>query len=71
MEQIIKYEGVGPYEGVTVDAEEALAFALSECGLPCTPAEIDRTRPDAQEFCEMLVEWFFSGSWISVEAGDE
>ena len=61
------YEGIGPENGKFVRAEDALIYASERCGI----RKIDVTAPDAAEFMEMLVEWFFSGNWVTVcEDGD-
>ena len=56
------YEGIGPEKGKFVRTEDALIYATERCGI----RKIDVTAPDAAEFMEMLVEWFFSGNWVKV-----
>lgn len=56
------YVGIGPNSGQSVEEDEALDYALAHCGV--TIAKPDA--PDASEFLEMLVEWFFSGNWKAV-----
>lgn len=68
MPKIIKgYEGFGPEKGKIVRAEDALAYATERCGI----RSIDTTAPDAAEFMEMLVEWFYSGNWVTVCEEDD
>lgn len=66
---VIRYIGVssGPYAGMVIESECALEFALTNCGLPCRAEHINMSAPDAAEFCEMLVEWFYSGAWLAVD----
>ena len=57
------YEGIGSEAGKFVRAEDAFIYATERCGI----RKIDVTAPDAEEFMEMLVEWFYSGNWIGVK----
>jgi hypothetical protein len=58
------YCGIGPNAGLVIPEEDALPYAMHQCGIPCiNPA------PDSEEFKGMLVEWFYSGSWL--ENGQE
>ena len=64
MEKIgLRYEGMGPYSGIAVYPDESLSFALEKCGIH---GPIDMEQPEAEEFCSMLGEWFYSGSWREV-----
>ena len=64
MEKIgLRYEGMGPYSGISVYPDESLSFALEKCGIH---GPIDMEQPEAEEFCSMLGEWFYSGSWREV-----
>lgn len=56
------YKGTGPMRGVTVRDEDALDYALEQCGLV-----VDARAPAAREFLDMLPDWFFSGNWIHTE----
>lgn len=47
---------------VFVSNEDALDYALEKCGI----AIVNDGAPDAEEFKAMLVEWFYSGNWLSV-----
>lgn len=53
----MRYKGIGPEQGEEVEESEAYNYALNRC----------LKGPDQEEFKEMLVEWFFSGSWIREE----
>lgn len=53
------YRGIGPNAGKVVPADEALEYALEECGLA-----VDARAPAAREFLDMLPDWFFSGNWV-------
>ena len=56
----VGYRGIGENSGTFIPAEAALSYAKERCGIK----DIDSSAPDAQEFCEMLVEWYFSGEWV-------
>ena len=53
------YLGIGPNVGKVVPADEALEYALEQCGVV-----VDARAPDAKEFLDMMVDWYFSGAWI-------
>lgn len=55
------YRGIGPEEGEVVPEEEAYDYALDRC----------LNGHERKEFKEMLVEWYFSGNWISVGEDEE
>lgn len=61
------YEGFATEKGKFVRTEDALAYATERCGI----RSIDTTAPDAAEFMEMLVEWFYSGNWVRVYEEDD
>lgn len=50
------YKGIGPEAGTMIEEEEAFSYALERC--------LHGTLQEQQEFREMLVEWFYSGSWV-------
>ena len=54
------YKGIGPNEGQIVPESEAFEYACDKAGVSAFCA----FAPEAQEFREMLVEWYFSGNWI-------
>ena len=58
------YKGIGPNAGIIVMADEAMEYALGQCGLV-----VDARATVAREFLKMLPEWFFSGAWI--KEGDD
>ena len=45
-----------------VHRDDALEYAMEKCGV----VAIDDTAPEAEEFKEMLVEWYFS-DWVEVD----
>lgn len=55
---MIVYEGMGPDRGRQVPEEDALEYAMKRCGIQFADQPGDTT----EEFRDMLVEWFFSGS---------
>ena len=57
---MIGYEKMYSKEFVSVD--DALEYAMEKCGV----VEIDDTAPEADDFKEMLVEWYFS-DWVEVD----
>lgn len=60
------YRGIGPNTGKFVPAEEALDYALAQCGV----AVVDSAAPEAEEFLSMAEEWYFDGGW-TFEKGAE
>ncbi|EJX00155.1 hypothetical protein EVA_11740, partial [gut metagenome] len=57
------YKGIGPEQGRWIPQNEALLYALSRCGVQL----VDPLAPEAQEFCTMLEDWFFSGNFYRTE----
>lgn len=53
------YKGIGPNAGKVVPADEALEYALEQCGVV-----VDARAQAAREFLDMLPDWFFSGNWV-------
>ena len=64
--KVLRYEGVGVEQGNSIPAEDAVEYALSECGL-----EIRLRKPLTREAVEYIVDWFFSGCWVPVYEGDD
>ena len=62
----IAYEGFGEHEGEYVSAQDALAYAMKQCGIVHCAGGF----PERREFDEMLVEWYFSGNWRAIREGD-
>jgi len=60
------YEGIGPDRGLQIPGEDALEYTMKRCGIQFTGQPGDTT----EEFRNMLVEWFFSGSWIRKEVNE-
>lgn len=57
---IIGYESMDGR--IFVAAEDALDHVLIKCGVKI----VDKVAPDAEEFRDMVVEWYFSGNWVEV-----
>ena len=55
------YEEAGT--GNFVSESEAFEYALDRC--------LHGTEQDKKEFQSMLVEWFYSGSWVFKEGGEQ
>ena len=62
MNKIKGWQGIGPEAGKFVSAEDGFWYAARECGI----IVFDHTAPLAEEFKQMVVEWFFSGNWVEV-----
>ena len=54
------WRGIGPNAGQYIEVEDGFDYACQHVGI----ADFDDAFPEADEFKEMLVEWFFSGNWI-------
>ena len=55
---MLAYKGIGLERGKIVPAEDALEYAMIQCGIQVTPGmELD------ENFAKFLEEWFFSGDW--------
>lgn len=61
------WRGIGPEAGKFVPADDGFRHAAQECGI----LVFEHTAPLADEFKEMLVEWYFSGNWIEVKANGQ
>lgn len=61
--RILGYKGTGPEAGRYVPSDKALAYAMERCQI----AKASMPGDTWPEFCEMLVDWFYSGNWIAVE----
>lgn len=51
--EVIGYRGIFPNRGKYIPADEALEYALEQCGVV-----VDARAPAAREFLAMLPEWF-------------
>ena len=61
------WRGIGPNAGQYVTAEDGFGYVCTQVGIEA----FDDTAIEAEDFKEMLIEWFFSGNWIEVfEVGD-
>lgn len=61
------WRGIGPNAGKFIEAEDGFSYARDQVGI----TTFDRTAPEAEEFKEMMIEWFFSGNWIEVYEEDK
>ena len=52
----VRYVGVGIEYGEIVSEEDAYEYALERC--------LHGSEEDQKEFKEMLVDWFYSGSFV-------
>ena len=51
------YVGIGHERGKYIGVDEAPEYAAEQCG-------INLTNKTTDEFLNMFVEWYFSGSWV-------
>lgn len=65
--KLIGYKGVTLNKGKFVEAEDAFTYVCKQVGI----AAFDCNAPEAAEFKEMLVEWYFSGNWLEVYEEDD
>ena len=56
------WEGFGPNRGEFVKAEYGFLYICEKVGI----VETDPAAPEAAEFREMLIDWYFSGNWVEV-----
>ena len=56
------WQGIGPNAGIFIAAEDGFPYIRDRVGITL----FDHAAPEATEFKEMLVEWYFSGNWIEV-----
>lgn len=63
------YRGIGPNAGKFVPEDEALEYALEQCGVSIIMA--DKDAPEAEEFLRMVEEWYFDGSWTFVNGEEQ
>ncbi len=54
------WEGISTNTGKYVEADDGFEYVCQQVGIEA----FDETAPDAAEFKEMLIEWYFSGNWI-------
>lgn len=62
MRELAGYEGICSNKGKFVPVDEAFDYAAEKVGI----LDFDENAPDAAEFKDVLVEWFYSGNWIEV-----
>lgn len=63
------YRGISPNAGKFVPADEALEYALEQCGVSIIM--VDKDAPEVDEFLSMVEEWYFDVGWTFVPADDE
>lgn len=56
------WRGIGPNAGLYIAVGDGFSFARDRVGITL----FDHTAPDAAEFKEMLIEWYFSGNWVEI-----
>ena len=59
------FKGIGPMQGVAVSDEDALAYALEQCGVRQITG--DKDNPQFGELLDAIKEWFFSGNFRHYE----
>lgn len=64
--KFIGWKGITCNAGKFVAAEDGFSYVRDQVGITL----FDHAAPDAKEFKEMLVEWYFSGNWIKVYEED-
>lgn len=65
MDEEIIYIGIGTNSGKQVDGEDALDYAMRNCGAMFRNNAEDA--PEYEDFKEAIVEWYYSGDWIEVK----
>ena len=63
------YRGIGPNAGKFVPADEALEYALEQCGVSIIM--VDKDAPESEEFLHMVEEWYFDGGWTFVNGEEQ
>ena len=63
------YRGNGPNTGKFVPADEALDYALEQCGVSIIM--VDKDAPEAEEFLRLVEEWYFDGGWTFVNGEEQ
>lgn len=61
------WEGIGANSGKFVPVEDGFSYVAQAVGI----VELDPDAPEAGEFKDELVEWYFSGNWIEIEENEE
>lgn len=65
----VAYRGIGEKnDGIIVEAEKALAYAMERCGLVHTDGGDE---DDRREFDEYIVGYFYSREWLPMYDDDE
>lgn len=63
--KLLGWKGIGPNAGEFIAVEDGFGYACQQVGIEC----FDSTALDADEFKDMLVDWYFSGNWIEAYEG--
>ena len=61
------WKGICGNRGKFVAVEDGFSYVRDQVGITL----FDHAAPDAKEFREMLVDWYFSGNWIEVYEEDD
>ena len=56
------WRGIGPNAGQYIPVEDGFSHICEQVGID----RFDETALEAEEFKEMLIEWYFSGNWLEV-----
>lgn len=56
------WRGFGPNAGEYVAAEDGFGYVCTQVGIEV----FDNTALEAEDFKEMLIDWYFSGNWLEV-----
>lgn len=59
---LIGWRGIGPNAGEFVAVEDGFGYVCTQVGID----RFDETALEAEDFKEMLIEWYFSGNWLEV-----
>ena len=65
--QLKGWKGICSNQGKFVPAEDGLEYVFDQVGIMA----FNHDAPNATEFAESTVEWYFSGNWIEVYEEDE
>jgi hypothetical protein len=65
--KFLGWRGFGPNKGKFVEVGDAFPYVCEQVGITV----FDPTAPDAAEFKEMLVDWYFSGNWVTIYEGED
>ena len=60
--QLKGWKGICSKKGTFVPADDGFAYVCEQVGIMA----FDYNAPEATDFVESTVEWYFSGNWIEV-----